>query len=126
MKKLFYLLLFLFIPSVTFSQGIVTKRYDNGHKHIVGIFSGSGLSEKLIEKHYYRGECNNLVNRVEYFDSIGRYYKEIIYFNCSSQIYWSIEVNHNTGKAIEKNYKEDGTLLDGYPKEHSDFTSSDE
>ena len=47
------LFIFLFISGISYSQGKVMSRYNNGAKCVVIFYTGTGISEKISKKYHY-------------------------------------------------------------------------
>ena len=52
------LFIFLFISGISYSQGKVVSRHDNGQKQIVNVYTGTGINEKLTKIYRYDKHSN--------------------------------------------------------------------
>jgi hypothetical protein len=69
-----------------FAQGVVTKRFEDGQKAEVCVYSGSGLTEKLLTKYTFSKDCPNIIIEKTEYDSKGLRLKKENYYPCSINI----------------------------------------
>ena len=116
MKLLF---IFLFISGISYSQGKVVQRHDNGQKKVVNVYTGTGISEKLTKIYRY-DEHGNKPNGIITFSSSGwcSEFKEYTTDDLGKRYLWfkSTSTNGKTTKQIT--YKPDGTVDDQKELDH--------
>ena len=60
------LFIFLFISGISYSQGKVMSRHDNGQKQTVNVYTGTGTAEKLIKRYLYDKHNNQYKTIITY------------------------------------------------------------
>ena len=73
------LFIFLFISGISYSQGKVMSRHDNGQKEWVNVYTGTGINEKLTTRYYYDEHDNNYVCKITYSSTKGNPIEKLVY-----------------------------------------------
>tara|TARA_B110000483_G_C17737631_1_gene367296 strand:+ start:68 stop:448 length:381 start_codon:yes stop_codon:yes gene_type:complete len=60
------LFIFLFISGISYAQGKVVSRHDNGQKSWVNVYTGTGINEKLTKRYYYDEHRNKYSTIITY------------------------------------------------------------
>lgn len=105
------LFIFLFISGISFTQGKVVSRHNNGQKKTVNVYTGTGINEKLTKMYRYR-EHDNKPKEIITFSSSG-WPSEYKYFNVTDfgkRYLWIKRTSTNGKRHKEITYKTDGTV----------------
>ena len=98
------LFIFLFISAISYAQGKVMSRHDNGQKEWVNVYSGTGTNEKLIKRIKY--------DKYRILPTISISYSTSGYITKWEK--WSIVDNKRVGGT--RYLSEKWTSVDGYKK----------
>ncbi len=111
MKKNSFLafIISFFLHNLLFSQGIVTKRHNNGQKLEVCVYSGAGISEVLNSKYEYRESPNNLFAKTEY--DVNGYAIKYTTYSMSGKINTVSTFNPVTKKGKKVSYDDTGAVI---------------
>ena len=109
-KPVFLTFIFsFFLFSLGFSQGIVTKRHNNGQKLEVCVYSGTGISEVLNSKYEFRESPNILFAKTEY--DVNGYAIKYTTYSMSGKINSVSTFNPITKKGKKVSYDDTGAVI---------------
>ncbi len=105
------LFIFLFISGISYSQGKVVSRHDNGQKETVNVYTGTGINEKLTKIYRY-DKHDNKPREIITFSSSGwpSEYKYYTTDDLGKRYLWIKSTSTNGKRHKEITYKPDGTV----------------
>jgi len=105
------LFLFLFISGISYSQGKVMSRHDNGQKETVNVYTGTGINEKLTKIYRY-SKHDNKPKEIITFSSSGwvSEYKFYLFTDSGKRYLWFKNTSTNGKTHKEITYKPDGKV----------------